>query len=367
VQGVATPIAAAAAAFQQSMQSGGQELTPEQEQEAIDQAVLEEVMMQSMAPAADGEQTAAAPLPAASVAAPVVDGSLQAVAMEKAKVQSQAAPLPAAATAAPFKPMSRFVRDITFPDGTQVLPGSVFRKIWCVRNDGQCSWPIGTTLANAGGDPLAPADLCEAVPELAPGEERDLAVDLVAPLVTGRHVAYFRLQTPDKKLFGQRFWADVRVVEGEEPAGWQVVSASLSAAAATAPTTANDADATATVDSSAVASAPAMPEQDERAEHDPSAPFAAASADLGGLGDSTASVSSELSMSTASAWVRVWSRELQILRDMGFDNELALLPLLQENCGVPCSISNENHPNSEGMQRVVATLLSRSGHFNSSA
>ena len=39
------------------------------------------------------------------------------------------------------KPMCRFVKDVTFPDGTQVQPGSVFLKTWRIRNDGAYTWP----------------------------------------------------------------------------------------------------------------------------------------------------------------------------------------------------------------------------------
>ena len=39
------------------------------------------------------------------------------------------------------KLMCRFVKDVTFPDGTQVQPGSVFLKTWRIRNDGAYPWP----------------------------------------------------------------------------------------------------------------------------------------------------------------------------------------------------------------------------------
>ena len=41
------------------------------------------------------------------------------------------------------KLQARFVRDVTFPDGTCIQPGSVMRKTWCLRNDGDSIWPAG--------------------------------------------------------------------------------------------------------------------------------------------------------------------------------------------------------------------------------
>ena len=46
------------------------------------------------------------------------------------------------------KLMSRFVKDVTFPDGTQVQPGSVFLKTWRIRNDGVYAWPDQVALVH---------------------------------------------------------------------------------------------------------------------------------------------------------------------------------------------------------------------------
>lgn len=105
------------------------------------------------------------------------------------------------------KPMCRFVKDLTFPDSSEVSPGQTFEKVWLVRNDGEVSWPPSTELTFVSGDDL-PATKVYSVPSnVVPGQEVPLTVQLVAPPVEGRFISYFRLQNLDTRVpFGQRLW-----------------------------------------------------------------------------------------------------------------------------------------------------------------
>ena len=125
------------------------------------------------------------------------------------------------------KPMARFVRDVTMPDGSEVQPCSVFVKCWRVRNDGASAWPAQCRLVSAGGDDLLPegsSELCCVVPSASAGEEVDISAQLVAPSAIGRHVGYFRLQDNEQNWFGQRLWADIRVTDDD--VAWQMISSS---------------------------------------------------------------------------------------------------------------------------------------------
>eukprot|EP01137_Pigoraptor_chileana_P006831 Opistho-2@3360 len=106
--------------------------------------------------------------------------------------------------------LARFVRDVACADGTVVEPNARFVKVWRMENNGIESWPRGTRLVSAGGNSMG------GVTELAiaptkPGEERDLAIELVAPAEEGRHVGYWRLSLPDGTRFGHRVWVDITV------------------------------------------------------------------------------------------------------------------------------------------------------------
>jgi len=109
---------------------------------------------------------------------------------------------------------ARFVSDVTVEDGTNVNPEQSLVKIWKMRNESVVAWPENTRLAFVGGDKLANVEAV-AVPAVEPGNEVDIAVDMVAPSKPGRYVGYWRLAAPDGTRFGQRVWVDITVVPSE--------------------------------------------------------------------------------------------------------------------------------------------------------
>ncbi|KAG6542949.1 hypothetical protein Mapa_015641 [Marchantia paleacea] len=118
---------------------------------------------------------------------------------------------------------ARFVQDVTIFDGTELAPGTNFTKIWRLRNSGTLPWPVDTKLVHVGGDELGcvfivPLELPER--GLAPGEEVEASVDLVAPEKPGRYVSHWRLASPSGPKFGHRVWVLIQVVskEGQEDA-----------------------------------------------------------------------------------------------------------------------------------------------------
>merc|ERR1719424_161205 len=52
-----------------------------------------------------------------------------------------------------------------------------------------------------------------------PGEEVDVAVEMVAPPALGRYLGYWRLMGPRGRKFGQRVWCHVQVVDPTAPEG----------------------------------------------------------------------------------------------------------------------------------------------------
>jgi len=109
---------------------------------------------------------------------------------------------------------ARFVSDITVEDGTNVNPDQSLVKIWKMRNESSVAWPENTRLAFVGGDKLSSVEAV-GVPAVEPGNEVDIAVDMVAPSKPGRYVGYWRLAAPDGTRFGQRVWADITVIPQE--------------------------------------------------------------------------------------------------------------------------------------------------------
>ncbi|MEA3350879.1 MAG: NBR1-Ig-like domain-containing protein [Chloroflexota bacterium] len=107
--------------------------------------------------------------------------------------------------------------DITIPDGTEINPGDSFTKTWRLKNGGSCTWTSGYDLVFVTGDNMsAPASQQLTSGTVAPGQEIDVSVNLVAPDDPGDYRGYFKLRNPSGVLFGwgdesKSFWADIEV------------------------------------------------------------------------------------------------------------------------------------------------------------
>jgi len=111
---------------------------------------------------------------------------------------------------------SEFVSDVTVPDGTTFEPGTVFRKIWRIRNSGSCTWdegyrftflsgnrmsgPRSTPLGSLDRNPQSPP----LFPTVRPGEEIELSVTLISPSEEGTYLGEWQLFAPDGTPFGAR-------------------------------------------------------------------------------------------------------------------------------------------------------------------
>jgi len=244
------------------------------------------------------------------------------------------------------KPALRFVRHVTFPDGTLVQPGGVFNKTWRVRNDGSHPWPEGVCLAYQSGDMLtdqlaaAKYPVTECVPA---GGEIEITIQLKAPECTGRFISYFRMQTKEELKFGQRLWADVIVTDDETD--WHVVRLSKSDEV-----------------SRETAESLLEIEKSENNSDNEELPLVVTVDSANTITEVTTTVDlltpAEVIPHVVPPVVAKWHRELQLLGEMGFTDKEILIPLLEEN------LDNENQSNTEGMQKVVVTLLSESGFLH---
>jgi hypothetical protein len=243
--------------------------------------------------------------------------------------------------------MARFVRDVTLPDGTHLQCGSVARKTWLVRNDGSIPWPDGTVLKCSGGDFLTDPEMRLPVPNTAANEEVEISVDIKVPTTTGRHVAYFRLCTGEGSFFGQRFWSDIRAAE-ELPMESHIYSLAQSSREAT-------------LDRIGQTTEPQQQVQPGSTTYSGRAPIAGETASImrtGVVDDIPQTAATE--PEALAVWAKVWSKELEMLADMGFNDTPVLLQLLQKHVGVPVSLTPELNgvPPADRMQRVVASLFS---------
>ena len=105
-----------------------------------------------------------------------------------------------------------YVADVTVPDDTEFDPGAAFTKVWRVRNSGTCEWEAGTRLIFVSGERMGGPAAVD-VPQVAPGSDTDVGVDLVAPTLPGTYRSTWRLQGPDGVRFGARVYVQIVVPE----------------------------------------------------------------------------------------------------------------------------------------------------------
>jgi len=109
------------------------------------------------------------------------------------------------------KHLSRYISDVTIPDGSSFPSNTPFVKIWRMRNEGSEPWPIGTSLEHVGGDSISPSTQVLLPTTVDAGAEVDIAVDMTTPLSPGRYVSFWKLADSEGNRFGQRVWVDIYV------------------------------------------------------------------------------------------------------------------------------------------------------------
>jgi hypothetical protein len=97
---------------------------------------------------------------------------------------------------------AKFLADISYPDNTQVTPGSPFTKIWRLRNDGTCAWNEEYKIVFVSGDGMNNATPLSMPAIVPPGATVDVAVDLVAPGATGTYKGNYQIRNPQGVHFG---------------------------------------------------------------------------------------------------------------------------------------------------------------------
>jgi len=122
-----------------------------------------------------------------------------------------------APTQIPCTDAATFLKDVTIPDNTNLLPGQSFVKTWRLRNDGTCTWTTDFALAFAGGSKLGGSTVVPLARAVAPGETIDLSITLTAPAGSGIYESRWQLRNAAGQLFGigrnadAPFWVKITV------------------------------------------------------------------------------------------------------------------------------------------------------------
>ena len=111
-----------------------------------------------------------------------------------------------------------FISDVSYPDGSEILPGQSFRKTWRIQNSGTCTWDARYSLTFDRGTQMgAPSYQSLTTSTVPPGGIVDVSVDMIAPSASGSYQAYFRLRGSDGSILSVGnhgdggLWALIRV------------------------------------------------------------------------------------------------------------------------------------------------------------
>ena len=110
-------------------------------------------------------------------------------------------------------------KDVTVPDGTEMVPGEVFTKTWRLRNTGTCTWTSGYSLVFESGDAMgAPPATQLTTGTVPPGSNIDVSIVLEAPISSGTYQGNFKLRSTEGNVFGlgdesKPFWVKISVEE----------------------------------------------------------------------------------------------------------------------------------------------------------
>jgi len=98
---------------------------------------------------------------------------------------------------------SQYISDVTIPDNTQMQPGEKFTKTWKVKNTGTCTWSTAYSLVYGGYADKLGAQTTALTAEVAPGQEADVSIDMVAPTKAGNYVSAWRISNAQNFPFGE--------------------------------------------------------------------------------------------------------------------------------------------------------------------
>ena len=110
----------------------------------------------------------------------------------------------------------------TIPDGTIMQPDETFLKTWRLKNNGTCTWNTSYKIVYWSGDLMGGLQEYPLPKVVAPGEEIEISLSLVAPTTNGNFSGFWKLQSEWGTPFGvgqydQPFYVQINVNDSSNP------------------------------------------------------------------------------------------------------------------------------------------------------
>jgi Ig-like domain from next to BRCA1 gene len=97
---------------------------------------------------------------------------------------------------------AELIGDVSVPPNTLLPAGSVFTKVWRVRNIGTCTWTPSYALNFTGGSLVPVVNTTFLSGNVSPGQTVDLSVNLTAPALPGVYQSGWMLRNANGQFFG---------------------------------------------------------------------------------------------------------------------------------------------------------------------
>jgi len=109
---------------------------------------------------------------------------------------------------------AQFVADVSYPDNTPVPAGTVFNKIWKLKNTGTCTWTPSYAIVFSSGEQMGGPTTQALTGNVNPGQTVDVSIVLTAPSTTGTHTGYWILRNASGITFHSNFYVQIKVTGG---------------------------------------------------------------------------------------------------------------------------------------------------------
>jgi Ig-like domain from next to BRCA1 gene len=120
----------------------------------------------------------------------------------------------AAPTVNPADERALFVADVTIPDGTVIGSGAAFVKTWKLQNAGTTTWSTSYALVFVSGDQMGTVTSVALTQSVAPGQQVDVSVNMVAPTADGTYQGYWKLKNASGQFFNDSVYVQIKVGGG---------------------------------------------------------------------------------------------------------------------------------------------------------
>jgi hypothetical protein len=107
-----------------------------------------------------------------------------------------------------------YVSDVTIPDGTVLASGAAFVKTWKLQNAGTTTWTTSYTLEFISGDQMGTITSVPLTQSVAPGQQVEISVNMVASTTSGKYQGYWKLKNTSGQFFNDPVYVMITVGSG---------------------------------------------------------------------------------------------------------------------------------------------------------